>query len=147
VRSYGCEKGSELVCRPDSPWLLDQTLGPLGSLDRVDRDQLVDEHGIGERLAQNGVSPHDCRDPQRLAALAATGQEIPVQLGDPGRAYCLEPQTADGCARKVLAHRGGQLPAGRVFLERRIMGSMNHSQAARMATAAAVMRGSGPPKR
>jgi hypothetical protein len=95
MRADRDEECPKLYGRPDLARLDMVPLGTLGPLDGVARDQLVNEHGITERLTQDRVSAHHGRDAQRLAFFPTASDEVAVQLGDLGRADGLETQAAD----------------------------------------------------
>lgn len=55
----GVEECTEWPGYPYLPWLGKSLAWPLGALDRVGRQELVNDNGVTERLPQHGVDVFD----------------------------------------------------------------------------------------
>ena len=81
----------ELLGGPDPGGFGARAAGPFGSCSGVDREQLIDLHGVGQCFSQSAVYVGNGRGGQRLAITATVFCQFAVQHGDHGRSQGLEP--------------------------------------------------------
>jgi len=95
VRSRSAQEGVHLPGGPHPGWFGPALPGPLRLLGRVDGKELLNVHGIFQGLTQRAVDMRHRPRRQWPAITATVLGQLPVQLGDHGRAQCLQPRMTD----------------------------------------------------